>query len=190
MGVPSSFVPPAVPSPARPFTALPFSVRPARTSDVRQIKQLVEPLVQQRILLGKDLVVFFESLQEFWVAVDDATDEVVGCGALHVLWEDLGEVRTLAVSDAWRGAGVGHALLERLVSEAGGLGLTRLFCLTFEVDFFLRHGFTAVGEQLLVDPEAYMELMRSPDEGVAEFLDLSRVKPNTLGNTRMLRTLG
>lgn len=166
-----------------------FSVRRARTADVRAIKQLVEPLVQQGILLGKELVVFFESLQEFRVAVDDATGEVIGCGAVHVIWEDLGEIRTLAASDLWRGRGVGHALLSSLEEDARELGLQRLFCLTFEVDFFGRHGFAPIGEQLLIDPEVYAELVRSPDEGVAEFLDLSRVKPNTLGNTRMLKVL-
>ena len=171
------------------MTARSFSVREARTGDVRAIKRLVEPLVQQRILLGKELVVFFESLQEFRVAVDDTTGNVIGCGALHVIWEDLGEVRTLAVADSWRGAGVGHALLTSLEVEALRLGLRRLFCLTFEVDFFTRHGFSATDEQLLVDPEVYSELLRSPDEGIAEFLDLSRVKPNTLGNTRMLKSL-
>lgn len=165
-----------------------FSVRRARTSDVRAIKQLVEPLVQQGILLGKELVVFFESVQEFQVAVDD-DGEIIGCGALHVIWEDLGEIRTLVASDAWRGRGVGHALLMTLDDEARALGLRRLFCLTFEVDFFGRHGFVPVDEKLLVDPDVYAELVRSPDEGVAEFLDLSRVKPNTLGNTRMLKTL-
>ncbi|WP_403022672.1 amino-acid N-acetyltransferase [Salinibacterium sp. GXW1014] len=164
-----------------------FTVRPAHTSDVRQIQKLVEPLVHQRILLGKELVVLFESLQEFRVAVD-ADERVIGCGALHVMWEDLGEVRTLAVASEWLGRGVGHAILDSLEEQARELGLRRLFCLTFEVEFFGRHGFEPMGEQP-IDPELYAELLRSPDEGVAEFLDLSRVKPNTLGNTRMLKTL-
>ncbi|AWB90066.1 amino-acid N-acetyltransferase [Homoserinimonas hongtaonis] len=164
-----------------------FTVRPARTGDVRQIQALVEPLVQERILLGKDLVVFFENIQEFQVAVDEA-GAVIGCGALHVLWEDLAEVRTLAVSKQYLGKGIGHALLTALEQSARDLGLSRLFCLTFEVDFFSRHGFMPMGEET-VDPEVYAELLRSPDEGVAEFLDLSRVKPNTLGNTRMIKTL-
>lgn len=166
-----------------------FSVRQARTADVRGIHALVEPLVQERILLGKELVVFFESVQEFSVAVDDGSGEVVGCGALHVLWEDLGEVRTLAVQERWRGTGVGHEIYERLEQQARELGLRRLFCLTFETEFFGRHGFVSIGEELLVDPEVYSELVRSPDEGVAEFLDLSRVKPNTLGNSRLLKEL-
>jgi amino-acid N-acetyltransferase len=87
-----------------------------------------------------------------------------------------------------KGSGVGSALLEALVGDARDLGVERLFCLTFEVDFFTRHGFEAI-EGRAVDPEVYAELLRSYDEGVAEFLDLERVKPNTLGNTRMLRQL-
>ena len=164
-----------------------FIVRPARTADIPFIQALVEPLVQRRILLGKDRVVFYESVQEFRV-VEDTEGNLIGCGALHVLWEDLGEVRTLAVADDWLHRGVGHAILENIESAASALGLTRLFCLTFETDFFGRHGFEAIGEDI-VAPEVYAELVRSQDEGVAEFLDLSRVKPNTLGNTRMLKLL-
>ncbi|BDI23953.1 amino-acid N-acetyltransferase [Herbiconiux sp. L3-i23] len=164
-----------------------YTIRRARTGDVRDIHALVEPLVQRRILLGKDLVVFYENLQEFVVAVD-ADGALVGCGALHVMWEDLGEVRTLAVSDGHLRKGVGHLLLERLEADARELGLDRLFCLTFEIDFFTRHGFAPIGEGV-VSPDVYAELVRSPDEGVAEFLDLARVKPNTLGNTRMLKHL-
>ena len=66
--------------------------------------------------------------------------------------------------------------------------MARLFCLTFETEFFTRHGFTPIEGQA-VEPAVYAELLRSYDEGVAEFLDLERVKPNTLGNTRMLRVL-
>lgn len=151
------------------------------------IQKLVEPLVQRRILLGKEMVTLYESVQEFRVA-QDADGQLIGCGALHVMWSDLGEVRTLAVADAWLGRGVGRALLGRLEADARELGLDRLFCLTFEVEFFARNGFEDMGEAT-VDPELYAELLRSHDEGVAEFLDLARVKPNTLGNTRMLKHL-
>ncbi|HLP23774.1 MAG TPA: amino-acid N-acetyltransferase [Microbacteriaceae bacterium] len=164
-----------------------FEVRRARTSDVSGILAVVDPYVNERILLGKERVEFYEAIPEFRVAVDDS-GRIVGCGALHVMWEDLGEVRTLAVAADWRGTGVGHALLEALIEDARGLGLSRLFCLTFETDFFAAHGFGEMGAET-VSPELYAELLRSHDEGVAEFLDLARVKQNTLGNSRMIRHL-
>jgi amino-acid N-acetyltransferase len=161
-------------------------VRRARAADIRVIRELVRPLAETRVLVSKDAVTYYESLQQFRVAEVDG--QLVGCGALHVMWEDLAEIRTLAVSPQAKGTGVGSALLEALVQDARDLGLRRLFCLTFELDFFTRHGFAPIDGQA-VTPEVYAELVRSYDEGVAEFLDLERVKPNTLGNTRMLRTL-
>ena len=175
------------PRPVARLNSVSFVVRPARTSDVAFIQALVEPLVQKRILLGKDLVVLFEAVQEFRVAVDE-NDTPIGCGALHVMWADLGEVRTLAVADEYLGKGAGHALLERIQSDAAALGLSRLFCLTFETEFFGRHGFEPISDEI-VAPDVYAQLALSTDEGVAEFLDLARVKPNTLGNTRMLKDL-
>ncbi|MHC6591384.1 amino-acid N-acetyltransferase [Arthrobacter sp. C152] len=165
-----------------------FRIRPARTSDVPLIKKLVAPLAEERILMAKETVAYYESLQEFLIAESD-DGEVIGCGALHVMWEDLAEIRTLAASQEWRGKGVGHILVETLLEQARALGVGRVFCLTFEVDFFKRHGFEVMADQSAVDPEVYSELLRSHDEGVAEFLDLARVKPNTLGNTRMIRAL-
>ncbi|MEV8368609.1 amino-acid N-acetyltransferase [Microbacterium sp. NPDC064584] len=164
-----------------------YRIRSARSADVRGIRDLLEPYVQRRILLGKDLVVLYEAVQQFVVA-EAPNGTLIGCGALHVMWEDLGEVRTLIVADEWLHHGVGRAIVETLEDNARTLGLTRLFCLTFEVDFFTRRGFTEIGEQV-VDPDVYSQLVRSPDEGIAEFLDLAHVKPNTLGNTRMLKTL-
>ncbi len=170
---------------ARPAPS--FTVRRARIGDVPAIQDLIAPLVTERVLLGKDLAVLYAAVPEFRVA-EDGEGRLIGCGAVHVLWEELGEVRTLATAPEWRGRGVGAALLDRLERDALELGLTRLFCLTFEVDFFGRHGFAPIGEQV-VSPDVIAELARSGDEGVAEFLDLARVKPNTLGNTRMLKAL-
>ena len=165
----------------------PFTVRRARTSDVPAIQALIEPLVNRRILLGKDRVVFYEAVQEFRVA-EDESGALIGCGALHVMWDDLGEVRTLAVAEGWLRQGVGRGILNRIETDARELGLARLFCLTFETDFFGRNGFEPIGEQV-VEPEVFSQLTLSQDEGVAEFLDLARVKQNTLGNTRMLKRL-
>ncbi|HEX3706667.1 MAG TPA: amino-acid N-acetyltransferase [Mycobacteriales bacterium] len=162
------------------------SVRSARTDDVAAIRRFIDFYSPKRILLDKPTVTLYEDVQEFVVA--EADGQVVGCGALHVLWSDLAEVRTVAVDPACQRSGVGHRLLEALIDRARGLGVTRVYCLTFEVDFFAAHGFSII-EGAPVDHDVYEELLRSYDEGVAEFLDLERVKPNTLGNTRMLLTL-
>jgi amino-acid N-acetyltransferase len=161
------------------------TVRRARTTDVRAVRRLIDLYSRDGILLDKATVTLYEDIQEFWVAERDHDAAVVACGALHVMWEDLAEVRTLAVDPQMRGGGVGHLLLEKLLQTARWLGVRRIFCLTFEVEFFSRHGFTEIGEAP-VDGDVYSELLRSYDEGVAEFLGLERVKPNTLGNSRML----
>jgi amino-acid N-acetyltransferase len=163
-----------------------ITVRPALPADVRAIRRLVDHYSLKRRLLSKETVTLYEDVQEFFVAVED--ESVIGCGSLHVLWEDLAEVRTVAVDEAHVGQGVGHLILEAIIERARHLGLRRLFCLTFETDFFGRHGFVEI-EGTPVDHEVYAQLLRSYDEGVAEFLDLESVKPNTLGNTRMLKLL-
>lgn len=173
----------STPQPAEPpVEANGITLRRARTSDVPRIKELID-VYAGKILLGKNLVTLYESIQEFWVATIDG--RVVGCGALHVMWSDLGEVRTVAVDPAVGGRGIGHQLVDRLLDVARDLELRRVFVLTFEVDFFGRHGFTEI-QGTPVTHEVFEEMCRSYDTGVAEFLDLSFVKPNTLGNTRML----
>ena len=162
------------------------TIRWARTADIRGIRALVAPLAERRVLVSKEAVTYYESVQEFRVA--ERAGVIVGCGALHVMWEDLAEVRTLAVADDQLGTGLGGRILETLVQDARELGVRRLFCLTFETRFFTRHGFSSIEGQA-VSAAVYAELLRSYDEGVAEFLDLERVKPNTLGNTRMLRSI-
>ncbi|WP_163507704.1 amino-acid N-acetyltransferase [Fodinicola acaciae] len=163
-----------------------IAVRRARTADVPRISALVEFYSDKRILLEKAIVTLYEDVQEFWVA--EAAGNVVGCGALHVLWQDLGEIRTLAVDESMRGQRIGDLIMERLLRTARELGLRRLFVLTFETAFFRRHGFEEISGTP-VEAEVYQQMRRSYDEGVAEFLDLEYVKPNTLGNTRMLRHL-
>lgn len=160
-------------------------VRRARTSDVPAIKALVDTYAG-KILLEKNLVTLYEAVQEFWVA--ELGGRVVGCGALHVFWSDLGEIRTVAVDPVATGHGIGHTIVSRLLDVARELQLERIFVLTFETEFFGKHGFTEI-EGTPVTAEVFEEMCRSYDIGVAEFLDLSYVKPNILGNTRMLLLL-
>jgi amino-acid N-acetyltransferase len=163
-----------------------IEVRPARTSDIKAIHKLIVDFASGGRMLQKETVTLYESVQEFMVAVKDG--QVVGCGALHVLWEDLAEVRSVAITENLRGNGIGNQILERIIDRARVLGLSRIFCLTFETKFFGRHGFEEI-QGTPVEPEVYAQLLKSYDSGVAEFLDLESVKPNTLGNTRMLKIL-
>ena len=160
-------------------------MRRARTADVTMIKSLVDGYAG-RVLLAKEIVTLYESVQEFLVAEVDG--QVVGCGALHVLWADLGEIRTVAVHPGVLGRGVGHAIVAGLIDNARELGLARLFVLTFEKHFFGGHGFVEI-DGTPVEPDVFAAMLRSYDAGVAEFLDLAHVKPNTLGNARMLLRL-
>lgn len=163
-----------------------ITIRPARTSDVLAVRDLVENYAGDGPrLLRKNTVTLYEDVQEFVVAEQDG--KIVGCGALHVMWHDLGEIRTVAVDPGCKGQGIGSKILDALTERAKVLGLNRLFCLTFETKFFSGHGFEPI-EDAPIDASTYTELLLSGDEGVAEFLDLERVKPNTLGNTRMLKT--
>lgn len=158
-------------------------VRPARPTDVPVIKDLVNTYTGDRRLLAKATVTLYEQMQEFLVAEVDG--QVVGCGALHVMWADLAEVRTLAVHPDFHGRGIGGIVLDSLLDRAREFGLAKVFCLTFETQFFGHHGFVEI-DGTPVDPDVYAQLLQSYDDGVAEFLGLERVKPNTLGNHRML----
>jgi len=161
-------------------------IRPARTGDVKQIRSIIDTFAAPGKMLEKETVTLFESVQEFVVAVDG--NQVIGCGALHVLWEDLAEVRTVAVKEEFHKNGIGHQIIEAIIDRARLIGVERIFCLTFQTEFFGKHGFKVI-EGTPVEPDVYQELLRSYDAGIAEFLDLETAKPNTLGNTRMLRIL-
>lgn len=159
------------------------TIRQARTHDVRAIRSLIDEYSGDGHLLAKATVTLFEDIQEFVVAEVDGV--VVGCGALHIMWEDLAEVRTVAVAGTHLRQGIGSLILQELLQRARNLGIRRVFCLTFMVGFFGEHGFREIDEAPVAH-DVYAQLLQSYDEGVAEFLGLERVKPNTLGNHRML----
>lgn len=162
-----------------------ITIRQARTTDVRAIRELIDVYSVDGSLLSKATVTIFEDIQEFLVA--ELNDSVIGCGALHVMWEDLAEVRTLAVHPDHARHGIGSQILEALLDKARDLGVKRVFCLTFQREFFGQHGFVEIDDSP-VGHDVYEQMLQSYDEGVAEFLGLERVKPNTLGNFRMLKS--
>ena len=99
------------------------AIRPARTSDIKAIRAIIDTYSLQRRLLSKETVMLYESVQEFFVAEKDGA--IIGCGALHVLWEDLGEVRTVTVNEEFRGQKIGHQILTAIIERAKSLGLKR-----------------------------------------------------------------
>ena len=102
-------------------------VRRARTPDVRGIRRLVDTYTDDRRLLSKATVTLYEQVQEFRVAVHPSDGTVVGCGALHVMWEDLAEVRTVAVDPECRGHKIGHRIVSDLLGSAREIGVRRVF---------------------------------------------------------------
>ena len=164
-----------------------YFLRPAVTSDIVAIQAMRAPLVDTKVLLQHQLVALYERVQEFVVA-ESNDGRIIAAGALHVMWGDLAEVRSLVVDQDSRGLGLGKAIVEALVERAHSLGIRRVFCLTFEVDFFSRCNFEIISD-VPVDEDTFTQMVQSSDDGIAEFLDLARVKENTLGNTRMLRVL-
>lgn len=163
-----------------------MNVRPATTHDVQEIRRLVDTYAPDRRLLSKATVTLFEDVPDFLVIEEN--NRIIGAGAVHVMWEDLAEVRTMAIFPEYRGKGYGSKLLTALLDRARELGVKRVFCLTFETNFFSTHGFKEI-EGTPVEAQVYQQLLESYDVGIAEFLDLDKVKPNTLGNTRMLKIL-
>lgn len=120
-----------------------FTMRAARISDMRQVLVLVNGFARDNLMLPKTYDQLARHFREFVVAVD-AEDRVLGCGALRVYSDELAEIASLAVDEAFHGAGIGRRLVERLIQEARGLSLATVFALTLQESFFHRLGFRTV----------------------------------------------
>src|SRR3990172_10936472 len=124
-----------------------WEIRPAEVKDVPSIKALIDPHVETGIMLPKTLSALYESLRDFQFCVDG--DRVIGAGALHVLWEDLAEIRSLGVHSDYHGRGIGKAVGKALLTDAEQLGVGRVFALTYATDFFLSLGFRVIDKNVL-----------------------------------------
>lgn len=118
-------------------------IRKARVQDVKTIQRLVAEYARKGDMLPRSLSEIYENLRDYFVYIGDG-DTVVGSAAVHIMWEDLAEVRSLAVREDWMGRGVGTKLVEACLSEALVLGISRVFALTYKPDFFERLGFRRV----------------------------------------------
>jgi len=138
------------------------SVRKARTSDVPAMHRIIDHYAQQQLMLPKTHLQLYENLRDYSVAVDPSDEAAaLGCGALHLYWENLAEIRALAVRPGSARKGAGSALVARLIREAREFGLQQVFVFTYVPDFFARSGFKQV-EHRSLPLKVYNECFHCP----------------------------
>jgi amino-acid N-acetyltransferase len=155
-------------------------IRKARIADVRTIQALIGEYARKGLMLPRSLSSIYENLRDYFV-YENEKGEVVGSAAIHIMWEDLAEIRSLAVREGEMGRGLGTKLVEACVSEAIVLGITRVFALTYRPDFFKRLGFHEIDKSELPQKiwSDCLKCAKFPDcDEVALAADLS-------GNTRV-----
>lgn len=138
---------PEPPSPPADAASAIVQVRKATVRDVPTMARIINHWASQGIMLAKSHHQLYQYIRDYVVATHE--DVVIGCGALHVVWEDLAEVRSMAVEEAWHGRGVGRQILAYLLNEARELGLPHVFALTYRQSFFARAGFYVVPHESL-----------------------------------------
>ncbi len=124
-----------------------FVIRKAKIKDVPIIVDIVNFYARQRLMLPLSLNKVYDYLRDFSVVEED--EEIVGCGALHIYWEDLAEIRSLAVREDKKGKGYGKKIVEFLLNEAKELEIKRVFALTYQVNFFKKLGFKEIDKKSL-----------------------------------------
>jgi len=122
-------------------------VRKGRVGDVPRMAGLINQYAAQALMLPKSLNQLYQNLRDFVVV--EREREVIGCGALHVMWRDLAEIRSLAVAEPYTGNGVGRQIVAQLLAEAHELGVPTVFALTYQIEFFQRLGFHQVSKEIL-----------------------------------------
>lgn len=124
-------------------------IRNARMEDVKKIYALLQHFADKDLLLGRSLSSLYDQLRDFKVFVDDKDSgndpeekqKIIGVCSLHICWENLAEIRSLAVDETYHGHGVGSSLVNTLLKEAETFGINRVFTLTYQPDFFRQLGF-------------------------------------------------
>lgn len=124
-----------------------MKIRKAKISDIKQIHKFVNDFAKKEEMLPRSLNDLYESLRDIYIYEDRG--KIKGVCSLHIMWEDLAEIRSLAVSKESQGRGVGRSLLNACIKEARALGIKRVFALTYQPDFFRKAGFNDVDKSKL-----------------------------------------
>ena len=122
-------------------------IRKAQIGDVKDIQKLLLTFASRGDMLSRSLSEIYESLRDFFVFEENGT--ILGTAALHIVWDDLAEVRSVAVIEDAGRKGIGSQLVQACIAEARQIGLMRIFCLTYKPDFFGKHGFLMVDKSEL-----------------------------------------
>ena len=152
-------------------------IRKARISDAPAINNLVNHFAAKGLMLPKQLVGVYEQIREFWVALG-SKNQLLGCGGLRLVWNDLAEVRSLAIAEEAQGMGIGRRLVEALISEAHDLGLGRLFALTYQVDFFEKLEFHRV-DKTIFPQKVWLDCRECPKQECCDEIAMLRVIDET-----------
>ena len=124
-------------------------IRRATLRDVKSIHRLIAEQAQSGHILARAMSELYSQVKDFIVSEDVGSGEIVGCGALQIVWEDLAEIRSLAVQTEYQGQGIGTALIEALLEESGQMGVSKVFVLTYRPELFQRLGFALMDKSLL-----------------------------------------
>jgi amino-acid N-acetyltransferase len=124
-------------------------VRKAKLTDVHDLQQILAHYAREGKLLARSLSELYAHLRDMFVCVEPQGGQVVGCCALHIVWENLAEIRSAAVLESFKGRGIGRQLVEACIAEARELEIARLFLLTIETGFFEHLGFRIVDKNVL-----------------------------------------
>jgi amino-acid N-acetyltransferase len=122
-------------------------IRKAKIKDIKQIQELIACFAKQDIMLPRSLNELYENIRDFWVYEDNA--KVCGCAALHISWDDLAEIKSLAVAKNKQGRGLGRDLVMACLAEAQVMGAKKIFVLTYKPDFFKKIGFKKIKHEAL-----------------------------------------
>jgi len=117
-------------------------IRKANIRDVKQVKELINSFAKQDLMLPRSLNELYENLRDFWVFYQDK--KIVGCCALHISWDDLAEIKSLAVKKNMQKKGIGSQLITTCINEARQLGVKKIFVLTYKPEYFRKAGFRRI----------------------------------------------
>ena len=117
-------------------------IRKAKISDVKQIRELINSFAKEDLMLPRSLNELYDNIRDFWVFQQGK--KIIGTAALHICWQDLTEIKSLAVEKKWQRKNIGRQLVNSCIEEAKKLGAKKVFALTYKPDFFRKFGFRKV----------------------------------------------